>query len=173
MRSSARTDHEGADDFPTFIFTFAHGEAVNPSVMRSMRTLVLPAYRGAEVVRPLTFSTREASVTKPTKKSKRPAWLAKTATAYDIICIIRDGLNDDQQIEPSRLRIVAECMAGAFDFTGEEMGDGEPRRRSRRRRRRLIGVGIVFRPGLRFVPSPLKKERGPVVIGRTSKSDLI
>ena len=26
----------------------------------------------------------------------------------------------DQQIEPSMLRIVAECMAGAFDFTDEE-----------------------------------------------------
>ena len=59
-------------------------------------------------------------MSKRTKKSKRPAWLAKTATAYDIICIIRDGLDDDQQIEPSMLRIVAECMAGAFDFTDEE-----------------------------------------------------
>jgi hypothetical protein len=47
---------------------------------------------------------------KRTPKSKRPAWLATTATAYDIICIIRDGLDDDQQIEPSMLRIVAESI---------------------------------------------------------------
>jgi hypothetical protein len=36
-------DHECADDLPSLVFTLAHGEAVNPSVMRSMRTEVLPA----------------------------------------------------------------------------------------------------------------------------------
>ena len=59
-------------------------------------------------------------MTKRSKKSKRPAWLAKTATAYDIISVIRDGLDDDQQIEPHILRVVAQCMAGGFDFTDEE-----------------------------------------------------
>ena len=59
-------------------------------------------------------------VTKRTPRSKRPAWLAKTATASDIVSIIRDVLDADQEIEPSILRIVADCMAGAFDFTDEE-----------------------------------------------------
>jgi hypothetical protein len=58
-------------------------------------------------------TVEHAPVTKRTPRSKRPAWLAKTATAYDIISIIRDGLDADQKIEPSILRIVAECMARA------------------------------------------------------------
>ena len=59
-------------------------------------------------------------MTKRTKKSKRPAWFGKTTTASDIVSIIRDSLDADQEIEPPILRMVAESMSQAFDFTDEE-----------------------------------------------------
>ena len=60
-------------------------------------------------------------MTKRTKKSKRPAWLAKTATASDIVSIIRDVLAADYlDDDPHTLRMVAQCMSNAFDFTDEE-----------------------------------------------------
>ena len=60
-------------------------------------------------------------MSKRTKKSKRPAWLAKTATASDIVGIIRDVLAADYlDDDPHTLRIVAQCMSNAFDFSDEE-----------------------------------------------------
>ena len=60
-------------------------------------------------------------MSKRTKKSKRPAWLAKTATASDIVSIIRDVLDADfLDDDPHTLRMVAQCMSNAFDFTDEE-----------------------------------------------------
>jgi hypothetical protein len=60
-------------------------------------------------------------VTKRTKKSKRPAWFGKTTTASDIVSIIRDVLDADYlDDDPHTLRMVAQCMSNAFDFTDEE-----------------------------------------------------
>ena len=60
-------------------------------------------------------------MSKRTKKSKRPAWLGKTATASDIVSIIRDVLAADYLDDaPHTLRMVAQCMTNAFDFTDEE-----------------------------------------------------
>ena len=60
-------------------------------------------------------------MTKRTKKSKRPAWLGKTAAASDIVSIIRDVLDADYlDDDPHTLRMVAQCMANAFDFGDEE-----------------------------------------------------
>ena len=56
-----------------------------------------------------------------TTKSKRPAWLAKTATASDIVSIIRDVLAADYlDDDPHTLRMVAQCMSNAFDFSDED-----------------------------------------------------
>jgi hypothetical protein len=58
---------------------------------------------------------------KRTQRSKRPAWLAKTATASDIVSIIRDVLAADYlDDDPHTLRMVAQCLANAFDFSDEE-----------------------------------------------------
>ena len=60
-------------------------------------------------------------MTKRTPRSKRPAWFAKTATASDIVSIIRDVLDADYLDDDLHtVRMVAQCMSNAFDFTDEE-----------------------------------------------------
>jgi hypothetical protein len=50
----------------------------------------------------------------------KPTWTTKKADSYSIARVIADGLDTEDKIDVSDLQIIADRLADAFDFTGEE-----------------------------------------------------
>jgi hypothetical protein len=57
------------------------------------------------------------------KRKTKAHWEDQTTTAYRITRVIADVLDHDAHLDVATLELVADAMAGAFEFTDEERAE--------------------------------------------------